>query len=71
MHLAIFLFATNLENFLHLIICVWFGLDDDHAIKQIDGNAVGTGVVGAANFGDAAVCCHDDDWRHVLFKSPI
>ena len=59
--LDVFLLAADLDDLGELDSVVRLGGDDDHAVEQIDGDAVGRLVVRAADAGDASVRGDDDD----------
>ena len=47
---------------------VWSCWNNDHPIQKINWNTMRRFVVCTSNFSYSSVCCHNDNWSHVIFQ---
>lgn len=70
-HVHILLLRSELEDLADLALLVGLRGDDQEAVKEVDGDAVGALVLGAADGRDAAVGGHDEDGGEVALQGAV
>ena len=68
---AVLFFSSDLDDLSHLFFRVGSGGNDDHSVKQVDGDAMRRLVLGTADPSDASVGGHHDDGCHVVLKGAV
>ena len=51
-YLRVLLFCPDLQDMLQFLLVVLSSRDDDGSVQQVQGQPMGTGVLGAADLGD-------------------
>lgn len=63
--------GADVDDLLEMITAIWVGVDDDDAVEEVEGQAVGALVVCTPDLGVAAIASHDDDGSKVVLQCPV